>query len=135
MYNPTVAKEIAIEFITLSGQSPSQRGLVARTIKTVRETMELGYSEEEIRYVMDICSKRTKLYSFAYIKMAMEDTLALRAKPDYPTHVIPLEPTRVDEESEVTKQDDATERNRNKAKRLGIQPGKRTQSYLDMLEE
>lgn len=84
---------------------------------------------------MDVCSKRVKLYSFAYVKMAMEGVLASRTKPTYPTHVVPLEITKVDEESEVTKQDDTSERNRAKAKRLGVQPGKRTKSYLDMLEE
>lgn len=137
MYNPTEAKEIALEFLQLIGQSPS-RANMSRTIQQVKLIMEANYSSEDIRYVMNDCIARVPdIYSFGYIARAMERVLANRVKEpeEYPTHVIEVVTHQVTSESEVEKEDDTTARNREKAKRLGVQSGKRAQSYLDMLEE
>lgn len=137
MYNPTEAKEIALEFLKLIGQSPTNSNM-SRTIKLIRMLMDAKYTSDDIRYVMNDCIARVpNIYSFGYIARAMDSVLANRApEPDeYPTHVIDVVTHQVTSESEVEAEDDTSARNREKAKRLGIQSGKRAQSYLDMLEE
>lgn len=123
MYNPTEAKEIALEFLKLIGQSPTNSNM-SRTIKQIKILMDAKYSAEDIRYVMADCIARVpSIYSFGYIARAMEDVLANReSEPDeYPTHVVDIVTHQVTSESEVEKEDDTTARNREKAKRLGRQ--------------
>lgn len=135
MYNPTEAKEIALEFLKLIGQDPS-RGVMARTIKAIKGLMENNYSSDDIRYVMNHCVEYVpNLFSFMYIVRVIDDVLAKRDAKPYQKEVTIITPVKVGAESEVKGADEATERNRNKTSRFGIQSGFRKKSYLDMLKE
>lgn len=132
-YNPTVAKELALDFLEQIGQRPNP-AVMARTIKSIRELMESGYNDEEIKYAMDYTlTIKPDIYSFAYISTTIDKALRIRAKKQ-PHHAIDVREVVVTKESEVTENVGLAERNKRKADRASVQSRKRAEHYLDMLK-
>jgi DNA-binding transcriptional MerR regulator len=140
--NPTEAKEIALEWLALLGQKPTP-ALMARIIKQVKGLMEVGFSDEEIRYTMKVVV-RTKpdVYSFGYVEACINDVLRKRAEERRKAEVKQIskdlqeeaKPILVTSESEVSQDDEVSERNRRKAERFGIQSRVREKSYFHLFE-
>jgi len=139
--DPSVAKGLALEFFDKSGQRITQP-TIARTVKAVKDLMENGFTEEEIRYGMEEAfSFNPHIYSFAYIESAIpsilkrrEEELAKQENKQIVAELAITQHTPVTTESEVMQQDETSERNRRKAERLASQPGLREKSYFHLFE-
>lgn len=133
-YNPTFAKEVALTFLEKIGQRPNPSAM-ARTIKSVKELMEFGYTEEEISYAMEYTLRVKKdVYSFGYIASSIDTALKLRTKREAPKHAVQLRDIVVTAESEVEMSEQLAERNKRKATRIGLQSRKREKYNFDMLK-
>jgi len=141
--NPTSAKDIALEWLALLGLRPvpAQMG---RIIKQVKGLMEVGFSDEEIRYAMNyVVSTKPNVYSFGYIEMCINDVIRKKRleeqriqekliKEQINKQV--LEQISITHESEVAEGDETSERNRRKAERFGVQSRVREKSYFHLFE-
>ena len=143
MVNPTEAKEVALEFLALTGQRPTPQ-LMGRIIKQVKGLMENGFTTEEIQYTVEHITKmKPDVYSFGYIEACINDVLRKRKKEQEIAKERELkaavqrqfvEVTPIASQSEVDKDDETSERNRRKAERMGIQPRVREKSYFHLFE-
>lgn len=141
--NPTVAKDIALEWLALLGQRPTPP-LMARLIKQVKGLMEVGFTDEEIRYAMDyIVSIKPDVYSFGYVESSINDVLRKRKEEEQRKKELLIKQEvekqilsniSITKESEVAIGDETSERNQRKAERLGIQSRKREKSYFHLFE-
>src|SRR5690554_3224457 len=78
--DPTEAKEIALEWLKLLGNKPTPP-LMARTVKQVKGLMQVGFSDEEIRYTMEyVVRTNPNVYSFGYVEACINDVLRKRAE-------------------------------------------------------
>lgn len=139
--DPTEAKEIALEWLKLLGNKPTPP-LMARTVKQVKGLMQVGFSDEEIRYTMEyVVRTNPNVYSFGYVEACINDVLRKRAEEKRKeeskqvSESLQKQTTAiVTSESEVTSDDESSERNRRKAKRLGVQSRVREKSYFNLFE-
>jgi hypothetical protein len=139
--NPTEAKEIALEWLKLLGNKPTPP-LMARTVKQVKGLMQVGFSDEEIRYTMEhVVRTNPNVYSFGYVEACINDVLRKRAEEKQKQENKQISENLknqtasiVTSESEVTKDDESSERNRRKAKRLGVQSRVREKYYFNLFE-
>lgn len=143
LINPTFAKDIALEFLKKTNQELTPRA-ISGTVKQVKQLMLEGYSEEEIRYTLSHVLKYNKsVYSFGYIVRAIEDLsirleqeekkkkLISRAKKEEKKRI---DSYKVSSEGGVVEDVEASERNRRKAERLGVESRERKKSYFDLFE-
>ena len=141
--NPTVAKDIALEWLALLGQRPTPP-LMARLIKQVKGLMETGFTDEEIRYAMNhITSMKPDVYSFGYVEASINDVLRKRKEEEQREKEVLikrevekqlLNNISITKESEVAIGDETSERNQRKAERLGLQPRLREKHYFHLFE-
>lgn len=139
--NPTEAKEIALEWLKLLGNKPTPP-LMARTIKQVKGLMQVGFSDEEIRYTMEyVVRTNPNIYSFGYVEACINDVLRKRAEEKRKEKSKQISESLqkqaiaiVTSESEVANDDESSERNRRKAERLGVQSRFREKSYFNLFE-
>lgn len=139
--NPTHAKEIALHFLERTNQ-PYEAKNVAKCVRMAKSLL-LNYTKEDIKYVIDTVTKRRPdIYSIGYVASAMDDTLLDREREEDKAELL-RQAQKVREEMETTVQnhrevtplDESTERNRRKAKELGIQSGLRKKYDFDMFEK
>lgn len=143
LVNPTQAKELAVLFFDLSNQKMTQSNM-PRTVKAVKELMSGGLSYEQIKYaIVVMLDRKPDIYSFNYIATGISDVLRERelelakekgkkAKKDAEQKLV--DSLKVTSESEVIRSDETSERNKRKAKALGVQSRERTKSYFDLFE-
>jgi|SRR5690554_959146 len=139
--DPTEAKEIALEWLKLLGNKPTPP-LMARTVKQVKGLMQVGFSDEEIRYTMEyVVRTNPNVYSFGYVEACINDVLRKRAEEKRKeeskqvSESLQKQTTAiVTSESEVTSDDESSERNRRKAKRFSVQSRLREKSYFNLFE-
>ena len=141
--NPTVAKDIALEWLALLGQRPTPP-VMARLIKQVKGLMEVGFNDEEIRYAMNhITSIKPDVYSFGYVEASINDVLRKRKEEQQREQELLikkevdkqlLSTISITKESEVAIGDETTERNKRKAARLGQQSRFREKHYFHLFE-
>lgn len=139
--DPTEAKEIALEWLKLLGNKPTPP-LMARTVKQVKGLMQVGFSDEEIRYTMEyVVRTNPNVYSFGYVEACINDVLRKRAEEKRKeeskqvSESLQKQTTAiVTSESEVTSDDESSERNRRKAKRFSVQSRVREKSYFNLFE-
>lgn len=141
--NPTTAKDIALEWLALLGLRPvpAQMG---RIIKQVKGLMEVGFTDEEIRYTMhEVLNTKPDVYSFGYIETCINDVVRKRRMEEQrkqekiirqEINKQVLEQISITHESEVAEGDETSERNRRKAERLGVQSRVREKSYFHLFE-
>lgn len=133
-YNPTVAKELALFFLEKIEQRPTPTTM-ARTIKQIKEMMEFGYTDEEIKYAIEYALKANpNVYSFGYVATLIDKALKLRIKKPAPVHAVDLHTITVTKESEVEKLDELSERNKRKSSEFGVQSRKRKKYNFDLFE-
>lgn len=133
-YNPTVAKELALVFLEKIGQRATP-SVMKRTITQVKELMEFGYTDDEIKYTIDYVTRVNKnIYSFGYVCSAIDSAIKQRDKGERPKHAIKVRDVVVTNESEVETLDELAERNKRKASGFGVQSRKRKKYNFDMFE-
>ena len=143
MIDRTASRDVAIHFLKKSEQELSKEN-IRWTIGGVQRLMDKGYTELEIVKVIELLfTWNPKIYSFKYVETAI-DKVIVEIRREEQAHKNKLEAEQikaqqstakpVTKESEVANSDEATERNRRKAERLGIQPRERKKSYFDLFE-
>lgn len=140
--NPTEAKEVALEWLSLKGYKPTPV-MMSRLISQIKGLMEVGFTKDDIIYTINyVLGFKPDVRSFGYIEASINDVLRkrdeLKKKTEAKQEVakqLELEPiTVINSESEVVVSDETTERNRRKAERIGIKPGERTKHYFNLFE-
>lgn len=140
--NPTDAKTVALYFLDIT-QTRYTPAIIAKTINQTKNLMKSGYTAEEIIEVIDYIDKHTdvQMYSIGYINSSINDVLRkVNVEKEKEKLRLKIEQSKTDYlnsevEEEVVEEDESTERNREKARRISIQSRKREESYLDLLEE
>lgn len=131
---PTVAKELALLFIELSGQCPTPSNM-PRTTKIVKDLLEFGYTDEEIAYAIRYAFKINKnVYSIGYVSSIIDKAIQQKERAKLLANKQEVTTKPITNESEVESQDDVAERNRGKSSKFGIQSRKRKKHYFDMFE-
>lgn len=140
--NGTHAKDIALHFVQLAEIRTTPQ-IMGKTIKQAKTLLENGYSKKEVIKVIDfiILTKKVNLYSLGYVNSSINDVLREieQQELEEQTRIAKEEWKQLAEKqatsrSEVSTNDESSERNRAKARRINIQSRKRTQPYLDMFE-
>lgn len=139
--NGTDAKDIALYFIKLT-QGRATPSIIAKTIRQAKTLLSHEYTKQEIIEVIDyiILEKKYDVYSLGYINTCINDVLReIKKKKEQEELQKKKEEVRKQLASEVTcseVKDDgkSTERNRKKARRLGVQSRFREKFNLDMFE-
>lgn len=140
--DPTAAKTIALHFLKLTTDRITPV-IVARTVVQVKEVLAEGYSKQEIMKVIDyILAKRAGVYSFNYISASINDALRemeqeearIRYEAEAKIAKAEMTATLAEDRKKVSGVDDATERNRSKARGFGVQSRERKKPYFDMFE-
>src|SRR6185312_1688419 len=140
--NPTDAKTLALHFLELTNNR-LERNTIQRTIIQVKNVLAEGYSYDDIVKTIDyVLARKAGVYSFGYIAASIEDVikeirlaeekdeLDKRAEDVRRQMIASAEQQR----GKVDDCDESTERNREKAKRLGIQPRFGAKFNFDMFE-
>lgn len=139
--NGTDAKDIGLYFLKATGVERATPAIIGKTIAQVKHILEAGYTKEEIIITIDhILAKGIKMYSIGYVSHAINDALReieqeeLKRKAKEITKQ--LEQSHAEKRSEVKHDDESTERNREKARRLqsSVQSRKREKFNFDMFE-
>lgn len=139
--NGTDAKDIALYFIKLT-QGRATPSIIAKTVKQAKTLLSNEYTKQEIIEVINyiILEKKYDVYSLGYINTCINDVLReIKKKKQQEELQRKKEEVRKQLTSEVmcseVKEDGkSTERNREKARRLGIQSRFREKFNLDMFE-
>jgi Holliday junction resolvasome RuvABC DNA-binding subunit len=141
--NPTHAKEIALYFLDLT-QDKYTPNIVARTVIQAKALLSAGYTKVEIIQVIDaVLKKKPDVYSLGYVSSSINDIL--REIKEKETSVLAekqreklrtqIAETIESNRSEVTRVDESTERNREKARRASAQSRFGKKFDFDMFEE
>lgn len=139
--NGTDAKDIALYFIKLT-QGRATPSIIAKTIRQAKTLLSREYTKQEIIKVIDyiILEKKYDVYSLGYINTCINDVLReIKKKKEQEELQRKKEEIRKKLASGVTcseVKDDgkSTERNREKARRLGVQSRFREKFNFDMFE-
>lgn len=138
--NGTDAKEIALYFMKETGVERSTPAIIAKTISQAKQILLSGYTKEEIISVIDACIGRgIQMYSIGYISHAINDVLEeikqkeLQAKAK--EVIKQQEEQQLQARSEVKTDGESTNRNKDKASRLGVQSRLGKKFNFDMFEE
>ena len=141
--NGTHAKEIALHFINLTnGRATPQ--IMKKTVSQAKSLLTSGYTKEEIVSVIDflIITKKLDIFSLGYINASINDALREIAKTkeieekEKAKEAIrqQIESQQASIRSEVAKDDESTKRNREKARRIGVQSRFGKKFDFDMFE-
>lgn len=119
----TIAKEIALYFTDLCKieQTPSN---MSRTVRQAKTLLSKEYSKEDILTVINyiVNNKNTKIYSFGYISVVIDDILEEMAAKKQEVKIKEEMNEYLSKNMEVVQNDHpSTERNRNKSSRFGVQ--------------
>lgn len=140
--NGTDAKDIALYFIKITNTRATGQ-IIAKTINQAKSLLSADYTKEEIIQVIDhlILEKKYDVYSLGYISACINDALRDISKKKKQAQLDAQKEEikrKIQEEQakqvEVKDSDQSTKRNRDKAKRLGIQSRVREKFNFDMFE-
>lgn len=139
--NGTEAKDIALYFIKLT-QGRATPSIIAKTIRQAKSLLAHEYTKEEIIKVIDyiVLEKKYEVYSLGYINTCINDVLREIKKKEEKEELekkkaeIRNQLTSEQVHSEVKDDGKSTERNREKARRIGVQSRFREKFNLDMFE-
>lgn len=136
--NGTFAKEIAIRFVELTQERITPL-IMKKTINQAKSLLQSGYSKDEILSVIDcVLEKGTIMHSLGYVSACINDVLKeIQQKKDAQKAAsirAEFEQAQKAQQSEVNVDAESAERNRQKASRFGIQPGKREKYSFDLFE-
>jgi hypothetical protein len=134
--NGTHAKEVAVHFIdkTTERATPAVYAKVTRMAKTI---LASGYSKDEVIKVIDyiIDVKGVRMYSLGYVNTCINEMLQEIEQEELKEKVRKMRYAQLDvQRSEVNNDGESRERNRDKARRFGIQSGFGKKHNLDMFE-
>lgn len=138
--NGTEAKDIALYFLDMIGSDRYTQAIVGKTIKQVKSVLQSGYTKQEIESVIDhIINKGIKMYSFGYVSASinniLEEIKAKETKVEAQSEAKLLDEHLENRRKVVTNNDDTAERNKEKARRFGVQSRVREKFNFDMFEE
>jgi len=140
--NPTQARDVALYFLDLTSDRITPQ-IVARTVKQVKDVMENGYTKEELIKVIDyILDRKSGIYSFGYISASINDVLRkIYEEEDKQVRLLQsvalhsqLTSTIESQREEVGVIDESTDRNRDKARGIGVQSRFGKKFDFDMLK-
>lgn len=134
----TDAQEIARYFTALTGIQHSHFEY-SRIVMIAKQILLMRHSKSDIIRVIDylIKRKRVRVTSLVYVKKCMDDVLYVLLQEDKQEEMrIAVENmhNNVEKVREVRKENESTERNRNKARRFGVKSGFREEHYLNLLK-
>lgn len=137
--NGTHAKDIALYFIDMTDMRATP-GIVRKTIVQAKRTLEAGYTKDEIISTIDRnLEKGVNMYSFGYIDVSINDVLREiekeKSKVEAKKVKEEIEEMQKSQRKAVSMSDESTERNREKARRVGVQSRLRKKLNFDMFEE
>lgn len=135
--NGTDAKDIALHFLRATGVERATPAIIARTIRTAKSILASGYSKQEILSVIDyiVDVKKIHMYSIGYVSTVINDVLKELSEKEATKKVREeIKQQRLDVGNEVTDDNGSTERNRDKARGLGIQSRFGKKHNFDMFE-
>lgn len=137
--NGTDAKDIALYFLGVTGVERATPAIIGKTIAQTKHILEAGYTKDEILAVIDhVIRKGVRMYSIGYVSHAINDVLREmeqeKLKEQAKEVVKQLEENHAQSRSEVKHDDESAQRNRDKARRLGVQSRKREKFNFDMFE-
>lgn len=138
--NGTLAKDIALYFLDMTTDGRYTPTVVAKTVIQAKSLLESGYTKEEVIQVIDELIRQGKvMYSLGYVSASIGSVLA-DIKRKIPNPVVEEEQEKLrllslEKLNEVQLDAESTERNRSKARRFGIQRGKREERFINLFEE
>lgn len=141
--NGVDARDIALHFVDLTGLRVTPR-IMQKTIGQAKTILMSGYSKDEVISALDFAVKKRgiDIYSLGYITASINDLLreikeeqkkdSLQDDKQAIKELLEAEQLKMRQEVSIT--DESTERNRNKAGRVGVQSGVGKKYSLDMFE-
>jgi hypothetical protein len=138
--NGTDAKDVALYFMRATGVERVTPAIIAKTIAQVKNILKSGYTKEEIIAVIDyVVEKGVRMYSIGYVSHAINDVLEeieeKKLQEEAKNVAAKLEEEQARKRSEVKNDGETTARNQDKARRLGVQSGKREKFNFDLFEK
>ena len=126
--NPTDAKTIAFHFLDATTDGRNTSHVIAKTIRQVKDLMNVGYTKDEIIATIDyVLALGVKVYSFGYFSTCIANVLVEVNKRKASSHVVKVKEELAEMEKqameEVNVVDESTERNRSKLNRFGAKRG------------
>lgn len=138
--NGTHAKDIALHFLRETGVERTTPAIIAKTISQAKNILNAGYTKEEVIITIDhVVNKGVHMYSIGYVSHVINDVLKeieeKRTKEKAKLVAQQLQEEQAKSRSEVASNDDSTNRNKEKARRLSVQSRVREKFNFDMFEE
>jgi UDP-N-acetylmuramoylalanine-D-glutamate ligase len=122
--NGTVAKDIALHFVNATNQRVTPH-IMRKTIQQAKSLLSSGYKKDEIISVIDflIKHKSANMYSLGYVNASINDILREMKEMEEKERLEQVRKEIAEQQSvqrsEVVNHAESTERNREKAKRIG----------------
>jgi hypothetical protein len=138
--NGTDAKEVALYFLNETTDGRATSAIIAKTISQTKSILKAGYTKEEIISVIDFCLKRgVTMYSIGYVSTCINDCLREIKKEEEKEKARLIKEEQAKQQAEnrkaVTRDDESTKRNAEKARRIGIQSRLGKKFDFDMFEK
>lgn len=141
--NGTDAKDVALHFMEVTG-IPLIPTKVARTVRSVKNLLEDGYTRDQLMSVINhvIFVKKIDVYSFGYIFTCIDDVLFEleesveneKARAEIAEAMKKQVATIEEDRKRVITVDESTERNQEKARRFNTESRLREKYNFDMFE-
>ncbi len=137
--NPTDAKTVAFYFLDSTTDGRYTQAIIAKTVNQAKNLLKVGYTVSEICETIDYVARRgVKMHSFGYLNLCIQDTLReinkTKLSEQAAREMQKLADLEKEKQGEVNVDVESSERNREKARRIGLQSRVGKKYNFDMFE-